>query len=122
MSRWERMEVAKASTAYEGVLTVEPVSHAVMIVSDPCYLKAEVVITNVTNVGTQTIALQQLLAGGTWADVKTGTFTAAGIVIFLINESDTTLVPLAEKVRIALTQTNAGDKATIASIKLHRAV
>jgi hypothetical protein len=122
MSRWERMEVAKASTAYVGVLTAEPVSYDVMIVSDPCYLKAEVILTDVTHVGTQTVALQQLLANGTWADVKTSTFTAAGTAVFLINESDTTLVPLAEKVRIALTQTDAGDEATIASIKLHRAV
>lgn len=83
-------------------------------------LVIKVTVSDVTNVGTQTLKLQTAI-GNDWVDSKSTTFTASGSsYIKLLSEAagDQTYLPLLSKGRVVLTQTNAGDEATITKVEV----
>lgn len=77
-------------------------------------------VSAVTNVGTQTLKLQTAI-GNDWVDSKSATFTADGnVYIKLLAEAsgDQTHLPLLNKGRVVLSQTNGGDAATVNSVEV----
>jgi hypothetical protein len=119
--RWQATEEVKVTTETSGVVTALPVSHEWAHFGDPTMVRVEVVVSAATHVGTQTLILQQY-SGGAWVTLQSAAFTAASTQVFLIN-SDTSfkaVIPVSGRMRVVLTQDNAGDKATISSIKPHQ--
>lgn len=81
-------------------------------------LVVKIKTASVTHVGTQTLKLQTSI-NGDWVDSKTAVFTAAGdsyIKLQTTASGDQTFLPLLSLGRIVLSQTNAGDAATISSV------
>lgn len=108
--------------AVSGIVTDWPVSRQFPLYSggaiDGIVLK--IVTSSVTHVGTQTLKLQTAI-GSDWVDSKTATFTAAGATYIKIlgnASADQGFLPLLNKGRVVITQTNAGDIATIVSCEL----
>jgi hypothetical protein len=119
--RWQGKEKLSRTTAVAGAVTAA-ISHELPIAGDPTLIRVEAVVSAINHVGTQKIILQQLLADGTWAAV-TGietAFTTTGVVVVLLNRSHTSVIPLSDRVRVAVTNGNASDSATFSSVRIYR--
>lgn len=121
MNGWSAQDYGIAG-AQSGVIANVPVSKEFPITAGGATqaLVLKIVTASVTNVGTQTLKLQTAI-GSDWVDSKTAVFTAAGAsYIKLLAEAsgDQTYLPLLNKGRVVLTQTNAGDVVTIVSCEL----
>ncbi len=104
-----------------GVVSNQPISKEFPITARGalnCVFK--ITVAGVTNVGTQTLKLQTAI-GSDWVDSKSTTFTADGAYYIKLQTTlagDQTYLPLLNKGRIVLTQTNAGDIATVSKVEV----
>lgn len=110
----------QGQSAVTGVVTNRVISKEHSVTGQGSqHFVVKVKVSSVTNVGTQTLKLQTAL-GSDWVDSKSATFTAASdVYIKLMAEvaGDQTYLPLLNRVRMVLSQTNAGDIVTIDSVE-----
>lgn len=108
-----------------GVVTNLPVTSEFPITAGGALNMAiKITATGVTVAGSITAKLQTAI-GSDWVDSKTVAITADGSVYLKLNiqvAADQTFLPLLNKGRIVLTTTNAGDAATVSSVKILQAL
>lgn len=128
MYRWQAKEILKSSVPTTvGVVTASPVSLEIDIPGDPNTLRIEALVSGINHVGTQTLLVEQRLHDGSFvaisgASVAVTTTGMAVILISPLNPAYATLLPMSDKIRVSLTQTNALDSLTLSSIKAFRLV
>lgn len=109
-------------SAISGVVTKQQVSFSGIVYpegSRACRL--DIKVSGVTVVGSINAIAQHQTADLGWEDTKTVAITGNGVFSFKFDDAiaaDQPYMPLRSQVRIVLTSTNAGDKATISSVIL----
>lgn len=119
--RWQGKEKISKTTATAGATTAV-ISYEIPIAGDPTLVRVEAVVSAINHVGTQKVILQQLLADGTWVAI-TGietAFTTTGTVVVLLNRSHTSVIPISDRIRVAVTNGNASDSVTFSSVRIYR--
>lgn len=123
MNGWSAKDVTltTAGTAYAGVLANQPITCEFPITAGGslnCVLKVKASAATVA--GSITAKLQTAI-GNDWVDSKTVAITASGSFYIKLNvevTADQTFLPLLNKGRVVVTNTNAGDTSTITSVEI----
>lgn len=120
---------ASATVVVAGVVTAQVISKEPMILSGQGTLALRLMIeaSAVTAVGAITAKIQQASPNGSYADLTSAnnTVTISGNGTFTINlncyrTADAADMPLAQKIRVILTTTNAGDRITVNHVYLQQ--
>lgn len=122
MNGWSSTDYAIKNQGPVSGIADQPISKIFSITAGGAVkgMVIKVKVSGVTNVGTQTLKLQTG-NGGEWVDSKTATFTANGdvyIKLLAAKAADQTYLPLLDAGQVVLTQTDAGDVATIVSCEV----
>ena len=116
---------ALSGATASGVVTDQVVSKPFPITAGGSLnIVLKIVVAGVTHVGTQTLKLQTGL-NDDWVDSKTATFTANGNTYIKLQTTaagDQTYLPLLSSGRLVISQTNAGDAATVSSVQVLQAL
>lgn len=123
MNGWSAKNVeSKVAGVYAGVIANSPASVEWAIYSGGAVdgLVVKIKASSVTVVGSITAKLQTAV-GSDWEDSKTVVISADGVFYIKLlgaKAADQTYLPLLNKGRIVITNTNAGDTATIDSVEI----
>jgi hypothetical protein len=121
--RWQSdSQLVVKATETAGVVTATVISQEWNHFGHPQLLRVEVTTSAVTQVGTITFEVQQLV-GAAWATLKaSAAITAAGTAVIRINTDtdDKALTPIACRLRVVVNQGNAGDKTTVSAVRSYQ--